>query len=73
MRLLPHRQRTAFPVDWVSPESSAYEGGEESMRGEASTEPRRGRDACHSLIAAGRHAGERPNIRSAAGAWPRDT
>ncbi len=39
----------------------------------ASSDPRRGRDACHCRIAAGRHAGERPNIRSAAGAWPRDT
>jgi len=39
----------------------------------ASTDPRRGRAACQSRTAAGRQAGERPNIRSAAGAWPRDT
>src|SRR5689334_8392381 len=35
--------------------------------------PRRGRLACHSRIVAGNHAGERPNIRSGSGAWPRDT
>lgn len=43
------------------------------MSCEASIDPRRGRAACHSRIAAGRQAGERPNIRSAVGAWPRDT
>ena len=37
-----------------------------------STDPRRGRAACQARIAAGRHAGERPKIRSGAGAWPRD-
>lgn len=43
------------------------------MLDQASEDPRRGRDACHSRTAAGRQAGERPNVRSGAGAWPRDT
>lgn len=43
------------------------------MSGAGSTDPRRGREACHSRIVAGRQTGERPNMRSAAGAWPRDT
>lgn len=53
--------------------ASAYEGGDESMATTASREPRRGRDDCHCRTAAGRQAGERPNMRSAAGAWPRET
>jgi hypothetical protein len=43
------------------------------MSGAASTEPRRGQDACHSRIVAGRQAGERPDMRSPRVAWPRDT
>ena len=35
--------------------------------------PRRGRAACQSLTALGRHTGDFPNVRSGAGAWPRDT
>jgi hypothetical protein len=36
-------------------------------------DPRRGRLACQARIASGRQAGERPNVRSGAGAWPRAT
>ena len=43
------------------------------MSGAVSIDPRRGREACQSRIVAGRQAGERPNMRSAVGAWPRDT
>lgn len=38
-----------------------------------STEPRRGRPACHSRMAAGFQAEDRPKTRSGAGAWPRVT
>jgi hypothetical protein len=41
--------------------------------GAASTDPRRGRLACHSRMAVGRHTDERPKTRSGAGAWPRVT
>lgn len=43
------------------------------MFGQDSIDPRRGREACQSRIDAGSQAGERPNMRSAAGAWPRET
>ncbi|PRX23526.1 hypothetical protein CLV67_103274 [Actinoplanes italicus] len=43
------------------------------MLGAAYSDPRRGREACHSRIVAGRQAGDRPNMRSGAGAWPRET
>lgn len=43
------------------------------MFGSTATDPRRGRVACHDRTDAGRQAGDRPNMRSAAGAWPRDT
>lgn len=43
------------------------------MAGEGATDPRRGRDSCQSLIVGGRQAGDRRNIRSGAGAWPRET
>lgn len=70
---LPHRRRVGFPVDLSSPEDDAPEGGEASVIGSVATDPRRGRAACQPRTAAGRQAGDRPNIRSAAGACPRDT
>lgn len=39
----------------------------------STTEPLRGRDACQARTASGRQTGDRPNTRSGAGAWLRDT
>src|SRR5437667_359743 len=68
-----HRPCFGFPVDLGLSENEATEGGEATMTGSATTDPRRGRDACQARTAAGRHAGDRPNIRSGLGACPRDT
>ena len=41
--------------------------------GQVLGEPRRGRCACQSRTESGRQAGDRPNILSGGGAWPRVT